>query len=122
MLVPHLTFGDLGQFERYVFCNICLEHVFVKSCFQQSAKDKTTAQTNNKNNVFNTLLNFTIGFPSKVSTFRVPPLCLLCLVNSLQRRYVSSRHGIKRSTLTLRNCHRLETNISCIFKGNASYG
>ena len=52
-LVSNLTFLDLGIFGDIICFDVCLKNEFFRSCFQQSAKCKMTAQTRRKNHVFN---------------------------------------------------------------------
>ena len=51
-LVSTLTFLDLGIFGDIILFNVCLKNEFFRSCFQQSAKCKMTAQPRRRNHVF----------------------------------------------------------------------
>ena len=50
--VSNLIFLDLGIFDDISCFNVCVTDGIFKSCFQQSAKSQTTAQTLKKHHVF----------------------------------------------------------------------
>ena len=73
ILVSNVTFLDLGIFHDILVLNVCLKNEFFKSCFQQSAKSKMTAQTRRTYHVFSkNSINFTIGFATKTLIFKLP--------------------------------------------------
>ena len=71
--MSNLTFLDLGIFGDIICFDICLKNEFFRSCFQQSAKCKMTAQTKRKNHIVGKQLNFMIGFATKIANLP-PPL------------------------------------------------
>ena len=63
--VTHFTFLDFEIGGIFISFNMCLKNGFVKSCFQQSAKRRMTAQTERKHHVFCQNLTSSLYLPSK---------------------------------------------------------
>ena len=78
MLVFDVNFDifGFGYLWWYNFSDVCLKYGFFKSCFQQSAKGKMTAQTLRKQHIFSTNSILRLYLPLKPRFSNSPPLCV----------------------------------------------
>ena len=112
ILVSTLICFDFDIFGDMLVLNIYLKNGFVETCFRQSAKCKMTVQTMRTHHVFQSKLNFIIGFATKTKVFthtHTHPLSFLCLINSFQRRSVFSAHNRSNRSNTFNTFNKFKT-------------